>query len=72
MPENNTDEIMLGYLRSVSTSTIANVLLKLGFKNVNWIGIHQNGKFITKTNKEKYLKELHVIDDNNKEKNYGR
>ena len=41
---------------------------RLGFKNVNWIGIHQNSKFITKINKEKYLKELHVIDTNNKEK----
>ena len=39
MPENNSNTIMLGRLRSVSTATIANVLLKLGFKNVVLQGV---------------------------------
>tara|TARA_E500000331_G_C16831174_1_gene529309 strand:+ start:148 stop:492 length:345 start_codon:yes stop_codon:yes gene_type:complete len=36
-------------------------------KNIQWIGIHNNSKKLsfTKVKKEKYLKVLHVIDDDN-------
>ena len=38
---------------------------KLRVRNVEWIGIHKNGKKIdfNKITKESYLKRMHVIDD---------
>ena len=45
---------------------------KFGVKNIDWIGIHKNSKFLTKKKKEKYLKKFHIIDDNNENENWSR
>ena len=41
---------------------------KFGIKNIEWIGIHKKKSPLTKETKERLLKKLHVIDDNNKMK----
>ena len=38
----------------------------LGIKNIDWVGIHKNNSSMSEKKKEKLLKKLHVIDDNNK------
>ena len=45
-----------------------NFYKKFGVKNIRWIGIHENVESIPKGKKEKLLKKMHVIDDNNETK----